>query len=385
MCWTDRLALGLLLAHAGCAASDALDPCADGGRSAGRLPVTPDPARYEVLWRAGGGDDHLATPLPVALSRSGRAAVVDFELGELFVVEPDGTWRGAVARRGSGPGELSAPVAAVWADDGSLHVHDLAKPAIVRFADDLSYIGEARVESRASAAIFAAGRLDWAGVQPSGATVFLPGLSQTSAGMATEVVLRVDPARGEADTLRTGSVPLVRTADGLEAAAPGHSRISAAVGAGGRVGLIGGADGRVLDIYDDAGTRILRLCSAPPPEALTDAERGHVADGRFRDLAAAFADAAVPAEPALHGRIVLGADGTIWVQRERGSPYPDESGLLGDAGTTFDVFSPGGEHLRTLQLPESARLQGALGDTIWAYEVSDLDEVTLVAYRVVAG
>ncbi|MGH7448682.1 MAG: hypothetical protein ACRELT_14020, partial [Longimicrobiales bacterium] len=123
-------------------------------------------------------------------------------------------------------------------------------------------------------------------------------------------------------------------------------------------------------------------CATAPDQPLTDAERGRGAGQEHRVLAAAFADAALVGDPARHGRIIVGADGTIWVQRERRSAYPAHTDIFGDPGTTFDVFSPKGERLRTLMLPAAARLQGALGDTIWAYEVSDVDEVSLVAYEV---
>ena len=341
----------LLLLLGACTSADRFpDACTDDAVFAGTPPAAHDSATVTELWRVGGGSDaQLAMPLPLAISTTGRAAIADFMLGVVYVVEPDGTWRGHIARRGSGPGELSSPVAVVWDTAGSLYVYDLTRPAIIRFASDLSHVDERRVESMTAAAIYARGSLEWAGVQPSGATVFLPGPEPAEPGVAIEVALRVDPSGTRVDTLREGRLHVIEAGDRAGTELPGQSKLSAATGAGGVLGIIGGDAGWLVDIYDDGGSRSLRLC------------------------------AAAPATPR---RIVLGADGTIWVQREGRSPNPDMNRFYGEAGATWDVFSRDGAYERTIAMPAAARLQGALGDTVWAYEVSELDEVTLVAYRI---
>jgi hypothetical protein len=311
-------------------------------------------------------------------------AIADFSLGELFVTEADGRWHGRIAGRGMGPGELTSPVAAVWDDDGSLHAYDLVKPAILHFASDLTYTGEERAESEAAAAVFASGGLDWAGVQPSGATVLMPGLSPAVSGTASEAALRVGSPAGPADTLRAGVVAVARAADYEDTAVPGYSRIGVSVGAGGRLAVIGGNAGWLVDVYENDGSHLLRLCADAPAQPLSAAERGRGVDEMHRELAEAFANAVPAVAPARHGRVVMGADGTVWVERERPSPYPvpGQMRFYGDPGATFDVFSPDGRRIRTLRLPPAARLQGALGDTIWTYEIGDLDDVSLVAYEI---
>jgi hypothetical protein len=380
------MTVGALLLVA-CADVDRAESCAarmESVVSAGRLPDTHDNADFRELWRVAGAEEgeYLAVPLPLAVSPDGRAAIADFQLGELFVIEPDGRWHGRLARRGMGPGELTSPVAAGWDGQGALHVYDLVKPAILHFAPDLAYVGEIRADSEAAAAIFASGGLDWAGIQPSGATVLMPGLSPAGTGFGTEFVFRIDSAAGPADTMRSGHLAMAQIDGYQDLGVPGYSRIAASVGAGGRLGIIGGDEGWLVDVYDDDGSRILRLCAAAPAQPLSAAERGRDIDDAYRDLAAAFARATPAADPARHGRIVMGADGTVWVERERQSPYPGHMRFYGDPGTTFDVFSPDGRRIRTLRLPPAARLQGALGDTIWAYEIGELEEVHLVAYEI---
>ena len=386
-------ATGVCLAAAACGGAEPETACAalDGVVHAGRLPDTAHVATFRELWRVGGTDDasYFSVPLPLAVSREGRAAIADFELGELFVVERNGTWSGSIARRGMGPGELTSPVAAVWDDAGSLHVYDLVKPAILEFDAALNYVGEQRAQSEAAAAVFASGELAWAGVQPSGATLLIPGLrGREGAGSSAnpvsfEMLVRVAPGGNAADTLGDIDLPTVAAGDFTGRALPGHPRLAASVGAGGGLAVVGGAGHWLVDVYSNDGTRAMRICADAPAQPLTPAERGRGADTVFADLARAFADAGPVNDPARHGRVVVGADQSIWVERERPEPYPGYMQHYGRAGSTFDILSPEGEHVWTLRLPPRARLQGALGDTIWAYEIGEMDDISLVAYEVV--
>lgn len=107
--------------------------------------------RLEPLWRAGGlrASEELAYPVGLAVSTEGRAAVTDFSLSEVVVIEPDGRWAGSWARRGEGPGELSTPVAATWDGNGHLIVYDLTASKVlfldgegpVRVPDDVRLQG----------------------------------------------------------------------------------------------------------------------------------------------------------------------------------------------------------------------------------------------------
>jgi hypothetical protein len=382
------------------------------------------------LWRAGGLNEgeELALPIHLAVSPTGRAAVPDFGLGEVVVIEPDGRWAGAWGGKGSGPGELAMPVAAAWGADGRLVVFDVVAPKITFLAEVASVaVGTSAAESmsateRASEAedraitpaftapVVSSGELLWAGVQPSGAALLQPAhlplpdeattrgpasdaaaaptaeraATSAATGRRLALILRLPPGAAAPDTIARGvvrTIPAGRPFAGWTL--PGWPRPVAAVGPGG-VLATGGEDGayRVV-IHDDAGRPTRQLCRAAPALPLSPEEtgRGTVPEA-LRDLAAALRDAPAPAALAPYGRIFLDADGRLWVQRERPSPFDAQDAMLGVAGARYDIFDGEGRYLGELRAPPGARLQAALGDTVWAFEVGELDETTVVAYQV---
>jgi hypothetical protein len=146
----------------------------------------------------------------------------------------------------------------------------------------------------------------------------------------------------------------------------------------------GGEDGayRVV-IHDDEGRPARQICRDAPalPLSAEEAGRGEVPEA-MRDLAAALRDAPRPDAIAPYGRIFLDADGRLWVQRERPNPFDGADAMLGVAGARYDIFDDEGRYLGELRAPPRARLQAALGDTVWAFEVGELEETSVVAYRV---
>jgi hypothetical protein len=282
---------------------------------------------------------------------------------------------------------------------------------------------ESAAEDRAvtptfTAPVVSSGELLWAGVQPSGAALLQPAhlpiadeattrgaasdakaaTASSTADLATgaaatvaaatgrrlALILRLPPGAAAPDTLARGivrTVPAGRPFAGWTL--PGWPRPVAGVGPGG-VLATGGQDGayRVV-IHDDEGRPTRQVCRDAPPLPLSSAEtgRGTVPEA-LRELAAALRDAPRPDALAPYGRIFLDADGRLWVQRERPSPFDAADAMLGVAGAHYDIFDGEGRYLGELQAPAGARLQAALGDTVWAFEVGELDETTVVAYRV---
>jgi hypothetical protein len=252
----------------------------------------------------------------------------------------------------------------------------------------------------------------WAAVQPSGAALLQPahrplpaaattrGPASDATGAAARVaeraatsaatgrrlalILRLPPGAAAPDTIARGvvrTVPAGRPFAGWTL--PGWPRPVAAVGPGG-VLATGGEDGAYLVvIHDDEGRPTRQLCRDAPPLPLSPEEtgRGTVPEA-LRDLADALRDAPRPDALAHYGRIFLDANGRLWVQRERPSPFDAQDAMLGVAGARYDIFDGEGRYLGELRAPPGARLQAALGDTVWALEVGGLDETTVVAYRV---
>jgi hypothetical protein len=349
------------------------------------LPVEPETVRYSELWRIGGSheDEHLGFPLAAAVSDEGRVAIADFQLGDLFIIEANGGWYGSIASRGAGPGELNTPVAAVWDATGGLHVFDIGKPAVLSFAADLSYAGEVPVPAGTVADILASGELGWAGLQPSGALLLQPGYGAAAGGAEVrEALLRYPPGASTPDTLAVTSFPVVSAANAPTTAVPGWPRLSASVGVDGRTIVGGTSHAYRFVVIGPAGETELRACAEQGAAPLSRTERGGDPPQYMEALGAAFAATPSPPRPAALGRVIAGADGTIWIQRDRRFAFPDDNSIHGVPGALYDVFAADGRHIRTLRLPPRARLQGALGDTIWAYEIGEFDDISFVAYRI---
>jgi hypothetical protein len=69
-----------------------------------------------------------------------------------------------------------------------------------------------------------------------------------------------------------------------------------------------------------------------------------------------------PDQPSAYGRIVLGQNGEVLVQRDRPSPLANE--VFGRPGAMYDVFYPDGEFVGQVQAPEGAILHAILNDSV---------------------
>lgn len=128
------------------------------------------------------------------------------------------------------------------------------------------------------------------------------------------------------------------------------------------------------------------MCRDAEPLPLTAAERGETLaeflgeEGSeipeiYEYLRAAIQEAERPDQAAPFGRLMLGAGGRIWVQRERPPTFPGSRELVhGRTGALHDVFAPDGSYLGEVRMPEGEALQAALGDTIWTFETGELNE-----------
>lgn len=352
----------------------------------GRVPVLAE------LWRRGGTNEgeELAFPIFPAASPSGRLAIPDFQLAEVTVVEPDGTWLGPWARQGSGPGEIATPVAVAWASDGTLAVFDIANSSVVHLKDGEPVGEDVRIDPTFVAPILSAGQLAWAGVHPDGTVLLDPGWSSADPSDETargSLIVRLTPGAAAPDTVARSTIPIARTEALLrtqgvrEWPVPGWPRPVAATGADGALAW-GGADSTYRILIERVGAAgPLQICRHVPPLPLTAAERGDSVREGLEALADAIRAAAPPAVPASFGRLVLGATGRVWVQRERPEPLPSGAGFLGRPGARHDVFDADGEYLGEVRMPPRATLHAARGDTIWVFETGEYDETWVVAYR----
>lgn len=347
------------------------------------------PALVE-LWRRGGTNEgeELALPISAAASPAGRLAIPDFQLGEITVIEADGTWNASWARQGQGPGEVSMPVAVTWGVDGTLTVFDIGTGKVLSLRDGAAVGEDLSVHPAFFAPLVMGGALHWLGVQPGGAVLLFSPFDLTSPlGEGSEsgaAILRLGPGETLADTISKALFPTVSAAGAHGWPVPGWPQPTAGVGADG-VLVTGATDGTYrLLVFDASGRATRQVCRATDPLPLSTAERGDsVPDDleRSEALGAALRDAPRPPRSSPFGRVIVGARGRIWVQRERGPAYPGSlAGPYGQPGGRHDVFAADGEYLGEIRLPSGAALQAAAGDTIWAFQMGGFDEVWVIAY-----
>lgn len=338
-------------------------------------------------WRAGGLNEgeELAFPLNASVSYTGRLAIADFMLANLVLIEPDGRWLPWM-RRGQGPGELSHPAAVRWigASD-TLVVYDIGNSRAV-FVVDFEPPGRIlNVSPDFTGSIVRSGEARWIGVAPDGGVVTAPVPEPVHASTGDLVdaeapILHLRPGAATPDTLATVVVP---TVPGAGFTAPGWPKTLASVSNQATLAL-GGSDARYrVERFDATGRLIDVICRDAPALSLEDRElkAPEAADPALRSLEVSLAAAPRPDSLAPYGRLFFSAEGNLWVQRERPAALRFGDAYHGVPGALYDVFDPEGRYLGELRAPENARLQAALGDTVWAYEVGELDETWVVAYE----
>lgn len=342
------------------------------------------------LWRAGGLEEGqgMALPVGIAAAPDGRIAIPDFRAGQTFVVGPDGTWRGSWTGRGEGPAEVLRPVAARWSDDGRLAVFDIQGSKVAWLEGPGEAVDQRSLDADFTSTVIASGSLRWAAVGPDGTAWLRTGpRSPTGASRAVDVVTRLRASAGAPDTVLRDTVPTVAP-NGRFARTilPGAPRPVATVGPDGAL-WFADPDGRYV-LYRQGASEdgaIPFLCREATPRSLSARERAEegVPEGE-EELADAIRDAGEPDRPASVGRILVGEEGRIWVQRVRPTPFGRDA-MYGPPGGEWDVFAADGTYLGAVQPPSGARLQAAAGDTVWAFEIGELDEIWVVAYELRLG
>jgi hypothetical protein len=329
------------------------------------------------LWRAGGLDDDTGLTVPTSgrVGSRGILAIPDFAAATVWLLGPDGSWLPPLARRGEGPGELMNPLAAAWDAKGRLLVLDAGQARIEAFDLEADTTETLRVPPGLMAPVFDAGAVGWFGLAGTGDGFVEHPPADAGNG---ESVLRFaraapgDEARRIAWEARfpTGRVP------GTTAQVPtSWPRPVLAVGPD-MWAVAPASDRYEIVVMETSDRPRFQLCvedpadfgeGLPPTEALPE------------DLAAEYERMPVPDRPALLSRMVLDADGRLWVQREVGHSGAPWDAFFGVAGANLDAFSPDGTYLGRLRLPDDLRFQDARGDTVWTFRVGDLGEVGVVA------
>jgi hypothetical protein len=356
------------------------DWCATDGAE---VVLNPHPAVWsaspalEQLWRIDGSAEgrELVLPSSIAVSEQlRRIAVVDFQLGEVIVASLDGHWLGRWGRRGSGPGEIGHALAARWADAATLEVYDPTGSKVVRFDTSGAVVGETSIGAPFTAAL--GGGIAWINFTSDGSLVTRPaGLVPVSEGVMEVVVLRTNVFGSKTDTLVSAPVPAIEPEGWMPFVVPDWPVPHAAVSGLGHV-AVSGAQQEYRVVVQRPDSNDLVLCRTVAPLPATDESM----DGLTPEIRAALLRAPKPPSPAAVGRVSYDEENRLWVQRDRPGVMGAEDTVLGREGALFDVYS-GSMYLGEVRLPDRVRFVGALRDLIIGLERNDLDEYSLVAYR----
>ena len=338
--------------------------------------VWPAELSWREVWRAGGAEEaeELVFPADVAVGPDGSVAIADWGLAEVILLDPDGAWQGPVMTRGEGPGEVQAPAALTWIDADTLLVLDFGAFRLTTLDLASRSATVTAVDPAFMSPVFAAGEVTFVALQPE-RTVWLefPGLVEN--GWEERSFVRWSPENPVNDTVARSRTRLLE-----RTALPAWPRSLVGVGAETRV--VSDPDGRYeLTVLDRDGATLVRFCHPGEARPLSPAERGEDPDDGMPDAwRAALRELGDPPDPAIISRIVVDADGRIWVQRDR--PLPGAAGPHGAPGALHDVFLPSGRFLGSIRLPEDHRLLEARGRRVWSLHTGSLDESSIVALEI---
>jgi hypothetical protein len=323
------------------------------------------PMMLRAAWRQRGADprNSFGRPFDLTVRSDGWTAVADLGLRAPILLSPSGNWNGPAVEAGSGENQIGVPGSVRWSAGGNLLVADptaakiLEVPvpgAVVTGRLDLS--GEAATRYRAVSGLreFLLGsdgllvERRWFNQGPGAEGIGTAGL------VSYDVVSGTGP-----DTLMSVETRFVRGV-GLAGYSPGHLQPLMGAGPGGAIALAGDIPEYRVRILGSDRTDSLVVCRTVDALPLSDDERGQVSEGEevSRSMAA-LAGAPVAERPLAMGRVFIGGDGRLWVQRQRErvtTGYPE--------GATYDFFAPGGEYEGTVTAPPGAILFGSGGGLV---------------------
>lgn len=240
---------------------------------------------------------------------------------------------------------------------------------------------DVRVEPSFSAPVVLSGEFLWVGGGPDGTAYLQPSPRPVSDDRSQweSVILVLPPGAKTPDTV--ARAPWKTIGGGSHYAdfsAPAWPKLTVAL-AGRRLAIGGDIDLYRIVFLDEEGRPVRQLCRDAGPLPIADREFGEGAERIRPELVEAARSAPRPDRPAAFGRIVLGADGRVWVHRERVGIA--DMAVHGPPGGEWDIFTEDGRYLGAVRVPDRTHLMAAAGDTVWAFEVGDLGETWVVQYR----
>lgn len=295
---------------------------------------------------------------------TGEVVVVDAREQRVLLVSSDGLERRIISAAGAGPGEVRQPMGALSMNADSTAVPDAALRRVLVFDPTGKVVRHVRVPETVSAMMFGASAL------LEGSYFIYPDRwSPVGARAATVPVMRWLLGDANVDTLawiQRAALPApLREADAGNPAGrivpylPNDVLVS---GSGAAFGILH-AQPYQVSVHSATGA----LVRKGPPVSITRvrtsaSERSMMPEGW------------VPAEkpPFTETGHVIDRAGRIWVRRSR---------LAGSTDTTYDVFSPRGDHLAETTLADGRLVVGAGADGLYVMRQDEEGFQYLERYR----
>jgi len=283
--------------------------------------------------------------------------------------------------------EPLAPEAAGLRDDGTLTIVELGAGTITQFDPDR---GVAVSESPLPAEVIAAirgsitdERLPAPVLRPHASGGFLVALPpQLIPGGADQrrvsFVVRVGPDAAFTDTLYAAAVTVLNDHGFVEWPRPGTRTPLVAVGPGGSVALAGASSDYRIDLLRPDFKDSLVVCRQAPALPLTESESGAVEVSGSPSGLSWLLDVSKKVQPPLpFGRIFLGHEGRLWVQRERPDP---QRVYAHPGGAAYDVFAAGGAYLGEVRAPPGVVLIADRADLVYGIATPNEGPSFLLAF-----
>jgi len=305
----------------------------------------------QELWRAGGLEDEdivFGIVNRVLLDDSGNIYLLDAQLSEVKVFEPDGALRQILGREGDGPGEFRGPTDMALLPDGTLGVMQAFPGQVVKLNLDNTDAGVWTLGDPAAGAFYI-----MRGLRAGGDNIVVGGTQQhidQAAGLVTrETFLSSLTPAGLRDVTYTSHSFALKfqemrfdEKDIIDGADRRYD-----VGPDGTVAVGIPRNEYEVSLYAADGTP--QLVFSREYESWVRDERANGIWQRIMEGIQAQQPGNVPVsweetEPDIEF-IRIAADGTIWVLNSQAMWAPPD-----DVFTTYDVFNPAGEFIEQVNI-----------------------------------
>lgn len=226
------------------------------------------------------------------------------------------------------------PVTATWSGD-TLLVFDIEQAKVSSYVDATVAAEDVSISPDFITPVVASGEIGFVAVTAErGVILRQPLQAAHNADSTWLAVSRFRPMSGVTDTLIFEPVRMITLTGHSNFIQPGAAHSTIAFGANGWT-AVSAADGTYRILIRDADDNPVRqVCHAVEPLEPSPSEMGTGPSPRGVEMAHA-AIAHAPPPPRLHaiGRMIVGAAGELWVDRQRPEPFTRE-GMFGPTGST---------------------------------------------------